>query len=227
MAGFGAFGKMPSAGDFFRLNTPGGFVRVWDAWLQQVLLDGRTAYGSGFDAHYMTAPIWRFTLPAGLAGAARTAGVMMPSVDRVGRRFPLTLMAALPGTDPAGLGHLGTERVFERLEDLALDALEDTMTKDSLAERLAAIPVPDAAEAAAPPADAMEVVLAGPQGSERLGAAGAEGQLNPRLSGCSLWTALLDGGPRTLACKGLPAGAAALALFDLGAPVWTGAEVAG
>ena len=59
MAGFGAFGKMPSAGDFFRLNTPGGFVRVWDAWLQQVMLEGQGAYGPGFDAHYMSAPIWR------------------------------------------------------------------------------------------------------------------------------------------------------------------------
>ncbi|KIC15965.1 MULTISPECIES: type VI secretion system-associated protein TagF [unclassified Leisingera] len=215
MAGFGAFGKMPSAGDFFRLNTPGGFVRVWDAWLQQVMLDGKAVYGAGFDAHYMTAPIWRFTLPAGLAGAASVWGVMMPSVDRVGRRFPLTLMEALPKSGPPALGHLSAEPLFEGLEDLALDALEDTMTKDSLAERLAAMPVPDGVQPAA-----TDVVMAGPLGPERLK------QSDPRLAGCSLWTAVLDGEPRTLACRGLPAGVTALALFDLGAPVWAGVEAA-
>ncbi|NVK15854.1 MAG: type VI secretion system-associated protein TagF [Rhodobacteraceae bacterium] len=215
MAGFGAFGKMPSAGDFFRLNTPGGFVRVWDTWLQQVMLDGKTAYGAGFDAHYMSAPIWRFSLPAGLAGAAPVWGVMMPSVDRVGRRFPLTLVAARTAADQTGLGHLGAEPLFERLEDLALDALEDTMTKDRLAEQLASMPVPEGVQPAA-----MDVVMAGPLGPERLKAS------DPRLAGCSLWTAVLDGAARTLACRGLPHGSVALALFDLCAPVWAGVEAA-
>ncbi|UWQ60672.1 type VI secretion system-associated protein TagF (plasmid) [Leisingera caerulea] len=221
MVGFGAFGKMPSAGDFFRLNTPGGFVRVWDAWLQQVMLDGREAYGAGFDAHYMTAPIWRFTLPAGLAGAGRVMGVMMPSVDRVGRRFPLTLMVGLPGQGAAGLYHFGEAALFERLEDVALDALEDTMTKDRLAETLANIPVPEARAAGSVDAPGMAVVLAGPEGTERLSAV-SDGA---RLAGCSLWTAVLDGAPRTLACSGLPQGPAALGLFDLAAPVWAGAGV--
>ncbi len=33
--GFGAFGKMPSVGDFFRIGVPPGFVASWD--------DNRTA----------------------------------------------------------------------------------------------------------------------------------------------------------------------------------------
>ncbi|AHD03779.1 type VI secretion system-associated protein TagF [Leisingera methylohalidivorans] len=224
MAGFGAFGKMPSAGDFFRLNTPGGFVRVWDAWLQQVMLDGRGAYGPGFDACYMTAPIWRFTLPAGLAGAQRVIGVLMPSVDRVGRRFPLTLMAALPGNGSAAVPHLGEGTLFERLEDVALDALEDTMTKDSLAEALASIPVPGMRAAAPLPGNRPDLVLAGVRGPEVLSGALEDAALEERLTGCSLWTAMLDGVPRTLACKGLPQGGAALGLFDPGAPVWADAE---
>ncbi|MFY0312241.1 type VI secretion system-associated protein TagF [Leisingera sp. D0M16] len=225
MAGFGAFGKMPSAGDFFRLNTPGGFVRVWDAWLQQVLLDGRAAYGSGFDAHYMTAPIWRFTLPAGLAGPGKVMGVMMPSVDRVGRRFPLTLMAGLPGQGAAGSYHFGEAALFERLEDVVLDALEDTMTKDRLAETLAEIPAPEARAEGPWPDPDVAVVLAGGHGLERLPAGMPGDVLGARLAACSLWTAVLDGEPRTLACNGLPQGPAALGLFDLGAPVWAGAEV--
>ncbi|UWQ35246.1 type VI secretion system-associated protein TagF (plasmid) [Leisingera sp. M527] len=224
MAGFGAFGKMPSAGDFFRLNTPGGFVRVWDAWLQQVMLDGRGEYGPDFDAHYMTAPIWRFTLPAGLAGAQRVIGVLMPSVDRVGRRFPLTLMAALPGNGTAAVPCFGEDALFERLEDVALDALEDTMTKDRLAEALAGIPVPDIRSADPLPAAGPGLVLAGAQGPEVLPGTLAGAALEGKLTGCSLWTAMLDGVPRRLACADLPQGGTAQGLFDLGAPVWADAE---
>ncbi|KIC14372.1 type VI secretion system-associated protein TagF [Leisingera sp. ANG-Vp] len=224
MAGFGAFGKMPSAGDFFRLSSPGGFVRVWDAWLQQVMLDGQGAYGPGFDAHYMSAPIWRFTLPAGLAGAGKVMGVMMPSVDRVGRRFPLTLVAALPTPGPAALDHLSEGALFERLEDVALDALEDTMTKDGLAEALAGIPVPDMRAVAPLRSAGSALVLTGAQGAEALPATLAGELLEARLSGCSLWTAVLDGVPRIMACPGLPQGQGALGLFDLGAPVWSEAR---
>ncbi|MEW2915416.1 type VI secretion system-associated protein TagF, partial [Leisingera sp. JC11] len=151
-------------------------------------------------------------------------GVMMPSVDRVGRRFPLTLMAALPKSGPPELGHLGAQPLFEGLEDLALDALEDTMTKDSLAERLGAMPVPEDGRGSA--SENPDAVIAGPKGLERLAVSGPDGRLNPRLSGCSLWTAVLDGVPRTLACQGLPSGSAAMGLIDLGAPVWAGVEAA-
>jgi type VI secretion system protein ImpM len=33
-AAFGAFGKMPSLGDFFRFGLPADFVSAWDDWLQ-------------------------------------------------------------------------------------------------------------------------------------------------------------------------------------------------
>lgn len=220
MAGFGAFGKMPSAGDFFRLNTPGGFVRVWDNWLQQVMLAGQGAYGPGFDAHYMSAPIWRFTLPAGQAGAGKVMGVMMPSVDRVGRRFPLTLMAALPTPGPAALDYLSEAALFARLEDVALDALEDTMTRDKLSEVLAQIPVPDMREVVPLPALDSALVISSAQGPETLPPSLSGDALEARLTGCSLWTAVLDGVPRMMACPGLPQGQAALGLFDLGALIW-------
>ncbi|WP_264214507.1 type VI secretion system-associated protein TagF [Leisingera thetidis] len=224
MAGFGAFGKMPSVGDFFRLNTPGGFVRVWDEWLQQVMLEGQGAYGSGFDAHYMSAPIWRFTLPAGQAGAGKVMGVMMPSVDRVGRRFPLTLMAGVPTPGPAALDHLSEGALFERLEDVALDALEDEMTKDSLAEALAGIPVPDRQTVVPLGSAGAAITVTGVQGREALPPALSGELLEQRLSGCSLWAAVLDGEPRMMACPGLPQGGSAMGLFDLAAPVWSGAR---
>lgn len=140
MAGVGAYGKMPSMGDFLRLNTPPGFVSVWDTWLQQGLKAARATLGEGWQASYMSAPIWRFWLGAGLAGPAPVVGVIMPSVDRVGRQFPLTLMAIATPEDR------GDERLLESLEEVALSALDDAMTRDALRTALADLITPKASD---------------------------------------------------------------------------------
>ena len=222
--GFGAFGKMPSVGDFFRLTPPPGFVRVWDGWLQGALLAGQGTHGPYWDGYYMSAPIWRFTLAPGLAGAQKVIGVLMPSVDRVGRRFPLTLMAALPTPGPAALDHLGETALFERLEDLALAALEDSMTREKLVTDLAGFTVPT--QRAHSPLRGAEgcMVMTGANSTEALPSLLAGDLLGQKISGSSLWTALLDGVPRMMICQGLPTGSAALGLFDLAAPIWSEAR---
>uniref|UniRef100_UPI0013C2CB68 type VI secretion system-associated protein TagF n=1 Tax=Pseudomonas viridiflava TaxID=33069 RepID=UPI0013C2CB68 len=45
---------------------------------------------------YLVSPLWRFAVPANLLGSQPVAGVMMPSIDRVGRYFPLTIACLLP-----------------------------------------------------------------------------------------------------------------------------------
>ncbi len=216
-AGFGAFGKMPAVGDFFRLNPPAGFVAVWDDWLQRALLTGRAGLGAEWDGHYMSAPIWRFSLSAGLAGTHKVIGVAMPSVDRVGRQFPLTLMAAVPTPDPAPLDHFGAGPVFARLEELALDCLEDGMSRDRLAERLAVL---------APPISCRCSLSLGRGG---LMMTGTGDGLLPRLASelvagryrrPSLWSAMVDDTHRLLVRDGLPEGGDMQALFDLDAPAW-------
>lgn len=218
--GFGAYGKIPAVGDFFRLSPPTGFVRVWDAWLQEILSEGRAVYGDGFDAHYMSAPIWRFTLPRGVAGPDKVMGVLMPSVDRVGRRFPLTLMQAIATPGPAPGDHLGAVAQFERLEDLALMALEDTTTLEILGEGLANLP-----QSATPDTPPLQegggtVVVTGVAAGDSL-ARILDGQLMARtMPEAAVWSAVLEGGPRMLACPGLPRGSVAMALFDMQAPIW-------
>ena len=143
--GFGAFGKIPALGDFFRLRAAQDFVGIWDSWLQAALLSGRQLLGDRYDDCYMTAPVWRFVLPPGVAGAAGVMGVLMPSVDRVGRQFPLTLIG--PSSAASPLHDLARQKaVLDTLEGLALAALGDDMTRDSLSDALAAIsPVPPVA----------------------------------------------------------------------------------
>jgi type VI secretion system protein ImpM len=220
-AGFGAFGKMPTVGDFFRLDPPGGFVPVWDRWVQEVLLAGQQTYGPYWDGHYMSAPIWRFTLAPGLAGPGKVLGVMMPSVDRVGRRFPLTLAAPLATPGPAAQDHLSETALFEQLEEIALDALEDTMTRERLAQELSRLAVPGM-RAHAPLRGGNDLlVLTGVENQAAVPRSLAADLLAQHPAGVSIWSTVVQDVPRLLAARGLPAGPQAVALFDLAAPVWT------
>ncbi len=189
--GYGAYGKMPSLGDFFRVGLPPAFVDPWDRWLQQGLAGLRASFGTRWDACYMTAPIWRFTLAAGLAGPQAAQGVLMPSVDRVGRQFPLTLARLLPGQPGVAAADAAGLAAFEALEDVALEALDDAMTRDRLSAMLAAVPVP------APP---------GPDA----GAMAGPGQ--------SLWSALIDGQVCRISHAGLPEPALMRTFFDPNPP---------
>ncbi len=223
--GFGAFGKMPDVGDFFRLNVTGGFVRVWDNWLQQLLMEGQAGYGAGFDTHYMSAPLWRFALPAGKAGPSKIMGVLMPSVDRVGRRFPLTLVLPLETPGPVALDHLREGALFERLEDIALSTLENGMSIDRLEAELQALEVPGL-KASMPLRQETGVLVLTGGGTD-------DAELAPQLAGALLakevpgggvWSTYLESGPRMMITADLPLGRAGAGLFDLAAPIWREAQ---
>lgn len=215
--GFGAFGKMPALGDFFRLNLPRDFVDVWDGWLQAGIATLRDRMGVAWDGCYLSAPIWRFSLPRGQAGDAAMVGVMMPSVDRVGRQFPLTLACPVDLDTPAE-AHFLNAPLFDQLENLALESLDDAMTRDRLQERLADLPPP-----------VTQVIE--PQMQDHPGGLtlSAQAPLQPLLARQSLpkaalsrgmWSMILDGDHRLISCDGLPNTTQMQGLFDLHAPLW-------
>ena len=202
----GAYGKMPGLGDFFRINARAGFVASWDAWLQTGLATVRGALAGRWQGCYMSAPIWRFTLEPAVAGRMAAQGVLMPSIDRVGRTFPLTLM--WPGPRGGLAAHLEATPFFERLEDIALGTLDGCPRAALAAEITPLIPVtdPDAILPAAPLAAGLDPA-------------------SPRAR--TIWTAELEGETRLLACRGLPEGPEMLGLFDLDAPIWPQPETGG
>ncbi len=219
-AGFGAFGKMPSVGDFFRLNPPAGFVPVWDDWLQRSLLSGRSSLGADWDRYYMSAPIWRFSLSAGLAGTAAVIGVMMPSVDRVGRQFPLTLMAPATAPQAVPMLHFNAVQVFEDLENLALECLEDDMSPDHLNGRLAEIAPPPASGRARLSTSGAGLTLVGATGGASPPLVLATELLKGRYRQPSFWSSIVQDGHRLLVRDGLPDETTMPALFHLDAPIW-------
>ena len=123
MAGF--FGKLPAKGDFLSRQLPREFLDPWDGWLQAAMHSSREQLGDAWLELYLTGPIWRFALSPGVCGADAWYGVMMPSVDRVGRYFPLTIAGSAGcGGNPFHLARIGADW-FQRAEDLALSVLDE------------------------------------------------------------------------------------------------------
>ncbi|WP_299604707.1 type VI secretion system-associated protein TagF [uncultured Tateyamaria sp.] len=136
---FGYYGKLPFAGDFLRHGLSAAFVSGWDAWMQRVLLMASETEGeTRWQSLYLCAPIWRFSIAPGRLASHGAVGVLMPSLDRVGRRFPFCIAAA---TDlPPVAAYLALQPVAERLEAIALDMIEGEGGLSTLDARLAQLP---------------------------------------------------------------------------------------
>ena len=212
----GWHGKLPSLGDFASRRLDATFIDPWGGWLAAGLLALRESAPETWLEDYLASPSWRFLLTPGAlpgaAGAGAWAGVLMPSVDKVGRYFPLTLVLPLgdgPGSTAqmAGLWHwLG------RLDDLARDALYEDWSAERLEEQLARMALPEitplAQPSAALPATAGAVVEpTGPDAGDVVRLIGIEAQRAwaERMRGCGWWHARPDEQPaRLLLTRGLP-----------------------
>jgi type VI secretion system protein ImpM len=88
----GLYGKLPAKRDFVAVSAPKRFIRVWEAWVEQGMIESRAHVGEAeWKRAFSSAPIWRFWLGPSLCGEAVT-GAFMPSMDTLGRLFPLTLI---------------------------------------------------------------------------------------------------------------------------------------
>ncbi|MFT5532218.1 MAG: type VI secretion system protein ImpM [Burkholderiaceae bacterium] len=120
----GFYGKITSHGDFVSRRMPADFVSVWDHWLQTVLHGSRAQLGERWLATYLNSPIWRFALAPGVCDDKTWAGIVMPSIDRVGRHFPLTIAAGVTGQVPLLDWLDRSAGWYAELETLALSTLD-------------------------------------------------------------------------------------------------------
>jgi len=132
----GLYGKLPAHGDFITRELPPGFVNIWDEWLQRGMLCSQEELGENWLDIYLTSPIWRFAFSSGVIDENSWAGVMIPSVDRVGRYFPFTLLAKLP-VNANAFDVINSETSwFTHLENIALEGLEGHLDVDSMYSEL-------------------------------------------------------------------------------------------
>jgi type VI secretion system protein ImpM len=202
----GWYGKLPSLGDFASRRLPVEFVKAWDAWLQDVIPASRDALAERWFDCYLTMPIWRFVFLPGLVTQSGWAGVLMPSVDRVGRHFPLTVTAELPSHAAAARAMFEGAEWFAGLEDAALAVLDPTRSADDLDEALtrSGLTSPPTVE----PGGSSRPLRALPS-VEAFGPL-AEGEALRAWSESTGWRALwwtrgrVDGESLMLGCAGLP-----------------------
>lgn len=144
MTGF--FGKLPSRGDFIGRHLPKSFLEPWDAWLQAAIAHSHGQLGESWREYYCTSPIWRFTLGAGLCGPTACAGILMPSVDRVGRYYPLAIIAPLALNGLLLTLPTAGAAWFQQAERLALDALDrDDLDLDDFSQQVTTLDAPPVA----------------------------------------------------------------------------------
>jgi type VI secretion system protein ImpM len=232
----GFYGKLPSLGDFVTRRLPAQFVQPWDLWLREAMAASQAQLAQDWLDHYLTSPLWRFVLSPGLAGQDGWAGVLMPSVDRVGRYFPLTLARPLsPGANPYRT--LCRPDWFERAESVALSGLDDAFDLDAFETRGLALesPEPSLEPSVASPSDASahraerggdawQMGVASPAQLQDACPVLLEQALGELFFAYSLWSTSGSErvAPSLLACQGLPnpAGFAALLAGDWGGRGW-------
>jgi type VI secretion system protein ImpM len=137
----GLFGKLGAKRDFIALATPRAFLEAWEPWLQSSLAASRHQMGERWQREFLTAPVWRFWLGADICGTT-VAGAIMPSLDGMGRYYPLTLHAiADPGVPILPPDVDAQDEWFGTAEEFLLATLSvDTTFEDISAalDRLAA-----------------------------------------------------------------------------------------
>jgi type VI secretion system protein ImpM len=137
----GWYGKIPAAGDFLARRLPAAFAEAWHRWAQTALEGSRRRLAAGWRDDFLSMPLWRFVFSPGLLVDDALAGVMLPSVDAVGRAFPLTVAAALPAMDLDVVATLfAAQSWFDAIEDAALPALTASLDTSSLDAAIAARP---------------------------------------------------------------------------------------
>lgn len=95
--GFGLYGKLPQKRDFVSYGISQDVLGPLETWLQSAVAASRMELDARWEEFYLTAPIWRFWIGPKILGAGCT-GALMPSVDGVGRYFPLmAIHVAEPG----------------------------------------------------------------------------------------------------------------------------------
>ncbi len=213
----GFYGKVPTHGDFVSRRLPRSFIDPWDHWLQGAIASSREQLAGDWLDIYLTSPIWRFVLSPGICAETCWAGVLMPSVDRVGRYYPLTLGCALPaGVNPLQIVN-GSDAWFRQSEELLLTCLEDDFSLESFDKQVLELgsPLDCNPESQIPTADpvrnqaggsAWRLPLADPASLRGLCPGLARQLLKELFFAYSLWwtsgSHRID--PSLLICQGLP-----------------------
>ncbi len=210
----GFYGKLPAHGDFVRRGVSGELAKALQQWLQTGLAGLSPSEPWVRDERVAGAPVWRFAAAAGVLAAEAVLGVMAPSRDKVGRVYPCIAVAAFDqfdiATAPAAMSWA------EAVEAALLRATQQDADADELAEELARIGAPSAAElesaSISPLGEGLRVELDAQAGVALALVEAARNRLAP-VGEASLWWRLGGRPPVLLWLSGLPVDEVFASLF--------------
>jgi type VI secretion system protein ImpM len=135
----GYFGKIPARGDFVNAGLPSSTVKAWDLAVSAALAGSKTNLGEHWSDIWLEAPVWRFAFPETMCGASPLLGLWMPSIDKVGRFFPLMIAATCPGLTPETMARHGTVWL-DLAEHAGRSAIADDLTPEQLTALIQSAP---------------------------------------------------------------------------------------
>lgn len=211
----GWYGKLPTNGDFVTRRLPSSFIEPWDAWLNAMITGSRERLGDAWRDAFLRAPAWRFVLAPGVIGLEGWAGLIAPSVDSVGRCFPLTVASGLPcgSIDPLAT-LVRAHNWYAEVEPVVSVALSPDAEIGIFDAQLAnrrfpgqLVAMPEETEETIPPHARGQRALWIPLGPEFQGEAGLRGLAKPLAAPCSAWLAEAPEifGRSLMLCEKLPA----------------------
>ncbi|WP_170973361.1 type VI secretion system-associated protein TagF [Rhizobium sp. FKY42] len=142
----GFFGKLPTHGDFVSWGLTVKLQRALEDWLQIGLRTAQDGLGESWLRTFKAMPPWRFFIEEGLWSSHGVAGVIVPSSDRVGREFPLVLLAQIQQAGEHPFRFYKDETWFTAVETIARSASHKDFQLDSFTESLEKLRAPRAIE---------------------------------------------------------------------------------
>ncbi|NDW05828.1 type VI secretion system-associated protein TagF [Jiella pacifica] len=120
---FALYGKLPQRRDFVTHAMPQALLAPFETFLSAGMGQARQDLGEAFPEDYLVMPAWRFWIGPACFGHA-ALGALVPSVDGVGRHFPLAILAVAP--EGRGFEHPmvdPAEQVLQAIEARLMAAL--------------------------------------------------------------------------------------------------------
>jgi type VI secretion system protein ImpM len=127
----GFFGKLPSRGDFVRFGLSQSATTAWDQWLQAVLPKAEAWFGDNWSEIWRAVRPWRFTFGPGVCGPVSLSGLWLPSIDKVGRTFPLLIAAEVAPM---------VDTFFDEGERIGAEAIAEALPPEALIQRIGLAP---------------------------------------------------------------------------------------
>jgi type VI secretion system ImpM family protein len=146
-----ALGKIAGHPEF--LTAPDALAMSLDRWLDVGWQDAHRRYGEAWDAAFAEGATYGFIWGHGSKVAEVTCGVVVPSVDSIGRRYPFVVGSRMPA---AKLGHgwsvlpLAAGGFLDDAHAVMAETQSSALSTTELAQRLSQLagPSPDDVEGA-------------------------------------------------------------------------------